>query len=44
MYIEIKDNNSSIKSTRQIKAQVDTTQREKKKQTINQSNIKTLCK
>jgi hypothetical protein len=30
MYIKIKDRNSSIKSTRQMKAQVDTTQRKNK--------------
>jgi len=44
MYIKIKDMNPSIKCTRQMRAQVDTTQR-KKKQTINQKKKeKTLCK
>jgi hypothetical protein len=37
MYIKIKDGNPSIKSTRQMKAQVDITQRK------NKNKIKTLC-
>ncbi len=43
MYIKIKDGNPSIKSIRQMTAQVNTTQR-KKKQTINKNKVKTLCK
>jgi hypothetical protein len=33
--MKVKDGNPSIQSTRQKKAQVDTTQRQKQKQTIN---------
>jgi hypothetical protein len=36
MYIKIKGENSSIKITRQMKAQIDTTQRKKQKQIINE--------
>jgi hypothetical protein len=45
LYIKIKDENPSIKSTRQMKAQVNTTQKGKKnkKSTKNKEN-KTLCK
>ncbi len=46
MYRKIKDGNPSIKSTRQMKARVDTTQRknnESQQSTKNKEN-KTLCK
>ncbi len=35
LYIKIKDGNPSIKSTRQMRARVDTTPKKKRKQTIN---------
>jgi hypothetical protein len=42
---KIKDGNPFIKSTRQMRTQVDTTQRKKKqKQSINKNQIKILCK
>jgi hypothetical protein len=46
MYIEIKDGNPSNKSTRQKKAQEDTTQRKKNKsqQSMKNKEKKTLCK
>jgi hypothetical protein len=46
LYIKIKDENPSIKSTKQMRAQVNTTQKKKTK-TINQQKNKenkTLCK
>jgi hypothetical protein len=42
--IKIKEGNPFIKSTRQMKAQVDTTQKKRKKQTMNKNKVKTLCK
>jgi hypothetical protein len=45
MYLKIKDKNPSTKSTRQMKAKVDTTQRENKsKQSMKNKRKKTLCK
>jgi len=44
---KIKDGNPFIKSTRQMRTQVDTTQRQKtkkQKQSINKNQIKILCK
>ncbi len=40
LYIKIKDRNPSIKSTRQMRATIDTTQKKKKKKTNNQQKIK----
>jgi hypothetical protein len=42
MYIKVKDMNPSIKITRQMKAQVDITQRKNKKNN-QQKKVKTLC-
>jgi hypothetical protein len=39
-YIKIKDENPSIKSTRQMRAQVDTSLKKKNKQTNNQQKIR----
>jgi hypothetical protein len=45
MYIKMKDKNPSIKSTRQMRAQVDTTQRKNEsKQSMKNKEKKTLCK
>jgi hypothetical protein len=43
-YIKIKDGNPSIKSTRQMRTQVNTTQiRNKSKESIFKNQVKTLC-
>jgi len=42
--IILKNENPSIKSTRQMRTQVDTTQRKKQKQAIKKSEVKTLYK
>ncbi len=40
LYIKIKDRNPSIKSTRQMRATIETTKKKKKKKTNNQQKIK----
>jgi len=42
--IILKNENPSIQSTRQMRTQVNTTQRKKQKQAINKSEVKTLYK
>jgi hypothetical protein len=45
LYIKIKDDNLSIKSTRQMRAQVDTTpKKNESKQSTRNKEKKTLCK
>jgi hypothetical protein len=45
MYIKIKYKNPSIKNTKQMRAQVDTTQRKnEKKQSMKNKKNNTLCK
>jgi hypothetical protein len=41
---KFKDGNLSVKSTRQMRTQVDTTQSKKQKETINKNQVKTQCK
>jgi hypothetical protein len=44
LYIKIKDENPSIKSTRQMRAHVDITQRKNKSKPSTKNKEKNLCK